>query len=161
VVFPLEVLSIVSTNAAVFHASASFGVLLIALLATNGLIHWTVILLPIVLLPLMLVALGASWILASVGTYVRDVGQGIGLFTTLLMFLSPVFYPISAVPERFQGVLKLNPLTFIIEQARTITVYGELPDLVGLFVYTAVSTGFLWLGYFWFQHTRRGFADVL
>ena len=99
--------------------------------------------------------------LASLGVYLRDVGQTIGIITTVLMFLAPVFYPITAVPERFRPFIMANPVTFIIEQARDVLIWGNLPNWLGLGTYTLVATIVAWAGYAWFQKTRKGFADVL
>src|SRR5659263_147790 len=85
----------------------------------------------------------------------------VGIIITVLMFLSPVFYPITAVPERFRPFIMANPLTFIIEQARAVLIWGQLPDWLGLGIYALVATAIAWAGYAWFQKTRRGFADVL
>jgi lipopolysaccharide transport system permease protein len=161
VVFPVEILPVVSMGTALFHAMASIAVLLLALLLFNGELAWTVILLPLVLLPLVLLILGISWMLASLGVFIRDVGQTIGIFTSVLMFVSPVFYPLSAVPERFRPFLQLNPLTFIIEQAREVVVWGHTPDWQGLALYGLVAALVAWAGFAWFQKTRKGFADVL
>ena len=161
VVFPLEILPVISMGAALFHSLISVGVLLAAFVLFNGYLHWTVILVPLVFLPLVFLALGLSWILASLGVFLRDVGQTIGIVTSVLMFLSPVFYPISAVPERFRPFIMANPLTFIIEQAREVLVWGHMPDWAGLGVYTLAATVIAWGGFAWFQKTRKGFADVL
>jgi lipopolysaccharide transport system permease protein len=161
VVFPLEILPVVSLGAALFHSMISLGVLLLAFFAFNGYLHWTAVLAPIVLLPLAILSLGVAWMLASLGVFLRDVGQVIGLVTTVMMFLAPVFYPVTALPEEFRPWLMANPLTFIIEQARAVLVWGRMPDWVGLGVYTLVAVAVAWLGYAWFQRTRRGFADVL
>jgi lipopolysaccharide transport system permease protein len=99
--------------------------------------------------------------LASLGVFLRDVGQTISILTTVLMFLSPVFYPISAVPKAVQPFIMLNPLTYIIEQAREVLIWGHMPDFMGLAIYTLVAALVAWVGYFWFQKTRKGFADVL
>ncbi len=161
VVFPLEILPIINFFAALFHAIISFCVLLFAFILFNGFLSWTVIYLPIVLMPLAFLILGLSWFLSSLGVFARDVGQTIGILTTLLMFLSPVFYPVSAVPPEFQIGIMLNPLSFIIEQARSILIFGLSPDWEGLSIYTLASFLVMWLGYAWFQKTRKGFADVL
>ena len=161
VVFPLEILAVVSLGAALFHALVSLLVLLVAFAMLNGFIHWTAIFAPLVLLPLMLLSLGFGWILSSLGVFVRDIGQLIGVFTTALLFLSPVFFPVSALPESFQPWLNLNPLTFIIEQSREVLIWGHLPDWQGLTLYSIGAGIFAWLGFFWFQKTRKGFADVL
>ena len=161
VIFPLEILPVISLGAALFHFFVSFLVLTIAIIVVDGRLNWTIIYLPAVVFPLILIIMGISWALASFGVYLRDIGQTIGIFTTILMFLSPVFYPVSALPEKFQDWMLLNPLTFIIEQARAIIIFGKQPDWYGLGVYTLFSIGIVWLGYFWFQKTRKGFADVL
>jgi len=161
VVFPLEILTVVSLSAALFHALVSLLVLLLAFAMFNGFIHWTTIFAPVVLLPLMILSLGFGWILSSLGVFVRDIGQIIGVLTSALMFLSPVFYPVSALPESVQPWLHLNPLTFIIEQTRDVLIWGRMPDWGGLTLYLIGAGIFAWLGYFWFQKTRKGFADVL
>jgi len=101
-------------GAALFHSLISFGVLLTAFALFNGYLHWTVIFAPLVLLPLVILTLGIGWMLASLGVFLRDVGQTIGLITTVLMFLTPILYPVTAVPERFRPFIMANPLTFII-----------------------------------------------
>jgi lipopolysaccharide transport system permease protein len=106
-------------------------------------------------------SLGIAWALASLGVFLRDVAHPIGMAMTLLLFASPVFYPLSALPEYVRPWLMLNPLTFIIEQARAVLIHGQLPDAAGLLVYSLVSLTVAWIGYAWFQKTRKGFANVL
>ncbi|RFC31577.1 MAG: lipopolysaccharide transport system permease protein [Candidatus Nitrotoga sp. MKT] len=161
VVFPLETLPIIAMGAALFHSFVSLGVLLAAFALFNGYLHWTVILAPLVLLPIVILTLGFAWMLASLGVFLRDVGQTIGITTTVMMFLSPVFYPVTALPEGFRPWIMVNPLTFIIEQAREVLIWGHPPDWVGLGIYSLVATLVAWAGYAWFQKTRKGFADVL
>ncbi|MDO9312581.1 MAG: ABC transporter permease [Nitrosomonas sp.] len=161
VIFPLEILSLVSLGSALFHAGISFLVLFTFMLVIDHPIHWTLIFLPIILLPLLLLILGLSWMLASIGVYVRDIGQFIGLILTMLLFLSPIFYPASALPESVRDYLFLNPLSFVIEQARAVTLYGQLPDWSGLVVYYMLASIVAWAGLIWFMKTRKGFADVL
>ncbi|MDB5957149.1 ABC transporter permease [Ramlibacter sp.] len=162
VVFPLEVLPVVAVGAALFHALVSLVVLLLAqALVPGGTLHWTALLLPLVLLPLVVLATGLAWLLASLGVFLRDVGQTISIVTMVLMFLSPVFYPVTAVPPRFRVVIEANPLTFIIEQSRAVLVWGHAPDWAGLARYMAGALLVAWLGFAWFQKTRKGFADVL
>jgi lipopolysaccharide transport system permease protein len=161
VVFPIEILPVIAMGAAFFHGLTSLGVLLSAFALLNGYLQWTVIFIPLVLLPLVILTTGLAWILASLGVFLRDVGQTISIITTVLMFLSPVFYPITAVPERFRPLIMANPLTFIIEQAREVLVWGHLPNWLGLGVYTVAAIVVACAGYAWFQKTRKGFADVL
>jgi lipopolysaccharide transport system permease protein len=161
VVFPLEILPVISMGAALFHSFVSLGVLLIVFAMFNGYLHWTAVFTPLVLLPLVVLTLGLSWMLASLGVFLRDVGQTIGLVTTVMLFLAPVFYPVTALPEELRPWLMANPLTFIIEQARAVLIWGRLPNWTGLGIYTLAATTVAWAGYAWFQKTRKGFADVL
>jgi lipopolysaccharide transport system permease protein len=161
VVFPLEILPVVALTSALVQALMSVIVLLVAVTAMNGFLYWTVLFLPLVLTPLAIATLGMTWFLASFGVFVRDIGQITGVLTTVMMFLSPVFYPISALPTEFQRWLMVNPTTFIIEQTRAILLKGELPDWPGLAVYILISIAVAWAGFWWFQKTRRGFADVI
>ena len=161
VVFPLEVLPWVSMGSALFHFVVSLGVWLVAYVVLFGVPHWHVLLLPLVLGPLVLFVMGLSWALASLGVYLRDVGQIIGLVITVLMFLSPIFYPASSLPPAYQPLMFLNPLTPPIEMARDLLYWGQMPNMTLLAVYAAGSLAFAVLGFAWFQKTRKGFADVL
>jgi len=161
VVFPLEILPWVALGSALFHTFISVAVWLVAYLIFFGEPHVTVLLLPLVLLPLVLFIMGVSWGLASLGVYVRDVSQVVGIVTTVLMFISPIFFPASALPEKFRPLLLLNPLAIPIEQARDVLFWGKVPDLGVWAAYFAGALLFAWLGFAWFQKTRRGFADVL
>lgn len=161
VVFPLEILPVISLGTALFHTLISLLVLLIACIIFNHYLFWTIVFIPLVLLPLLVLTLGISWMLASLGVFLRDVGQTIGIITTVMMFLSPVFFPVSAIPQDFRPIIMANPLTFIIEQAREVLIWGHIPDWTGLGLYTLIATIIAWTGYAWFQKTRKGFADVL
>ena len=99
--------------------------------------------------------------LASLGVFIRDVGQTIGIVTTVMMFLSPVFFPVTSLPEVYRPLIMANPLTFIIEQAREVLIWGHSPNWTGLGIYTVAANVVAWVGYVWFQKTRKGFADVL
>ena len=161
VVFPLEILPWVAFGSALFHTVVSIIVLLLAQLILNHQVPWTAILFPFTLLPLVFIAIGFAWFLAAFGVFMRDIGQITGMFTTVLLFLSPVFYPLSALPERYQGWLQLNPLAFIIEEGRKVLIFGQLPDLGHWSLVMLVGILIAWTGFGWFQKTRKGFADVL
>jgi lipopolysaccharide transport system permease protein len=161
VVFPLEILPWVAMGSAVFHAVISFMVLLVISVLTYRTAPLTVLLVPFVVLPLLCVTLGAAWFLSSLGVYLRDMGQVIGIITSIMLFLSPVFYPASAVPPTFRPLLYMNPLTFIIEQARDLVFIGKAPSWGGLLIYAISSLVIAWAGFAWFQKTRKGFADVV
>jgi len=161
VVFPLELLPVITLGATLFHSLVSVGVLLTAFVLFNGYLQWTIFLLPFVILPLLILALGLAWILSALGVFLRDIGQTIAIITMVLTFLAPVFYPMSAVPERFRPYMMANPLTFIIEQARDVLIWGNQPNWLGLGIYTAISIVVAWIGYIFFQKIRKGFSDVL
>lgn len=161
VVFPLEIMPWVTLGSALFHALISLAVLLLFALVVNQALPWTAFLLPLVALPLVFLVLGLGWFLGAMGVFLRDVGQTVGLLTTVLMFLSPVFYPATALPEEFRRLLLLNPLAAVIESARDVLLWGRMPDWLALAPHFAASLLVAWLGFAWFQKTRKGFADVL
>jgi lipopolysaccharide transport system permease protein len=161
VVFPLEVFPWIAMGSALFHAGISVVVLLALQLIIGGSLQWTVIFFPLVVLPLILVTIGFAWFLAATGVYVRDIGQTTGLVTSVLLFVSPVFYPISTLPHKMQLFVMLNPLTLIIEESRKVLLLGEMPNWTALGVYSLVGVVIAWIGFWWFQSTRKGFADVL
>lgn len=161
VVFPLEILPWVSLGSALFHFAVSFAVWLFAFVLLVGLPHWTILLTPFILMPFALFVLGLSWGLASLGVYLRDVGQIIGMGVQVLMFMTPIFYPVSALPERFRWIVYVNPLTPAIEMMRDVMYWGRVPDLSLWLVGYLISVAVAFLGFAWFQKTRKGFADVL
>jgi len=161
VVFPLEILPWVAMGSALFHALMSLAVWAVFYLLVYAEIHWTAVLIPLVILPLVLATMGIAWILTSLGVFVRDITQIIGIITTVLLFLSPIFYPASALPKGYQLLLHINPLTFMIEEARAVLIWGRMPDWAGWAIYFAVALAIAWIGFWWFQKTRKGFADVL
>lgn len=161
VVFPLEILPFVVLLSAIYHAMISLCVWLTAYIALYGAPNMTIIYLPLILVPLCLLILGVSWALASLGVFLRDVSQFIGVLITVLMFLSPIFYPATALPENYRHLIYFNPLTPVIEQTRDILYWGHSPDLFVLSIFWAITIAIAWLGFAWFQKTRKGFADVL
>ncbi len=161
VVFPLEVLPYVALGTALFHALVSFAILLGANLFLGDSFHWTFLLFPVVLIPLVLLCLGISWFLSSLGVFVRDVGQVVNMAVQILLFMTPIFYPVSAVPISFRGYLEWNPLALIIEQMRGVVIHGHLPNWFGLMLCFMAGTLVAWFGLAWFQRTRNGFANVL
>src|SRR5215208_910265 len=161
VVFPLEILSWVSLGSVLFHSFISLIVLLLVQLITNLSLPWTVVFFPLILLPLIFTSLGAAWFLAALGVYIRDVGQITTVLTTVLMFVSAVFYPVSALPEDYQTWLRLNPLVLIISESRKVLIFGSLPDWSWFGVSLLMGLVIAFAGFWWFQKTRKGFADVL
>jgi lipopolysaccharide transport system permease protein len=161
VIFPLEILPVSVLGSALINSLFSLVILLLALLVFQQPIHWTLIFLPLMYLPLMLLCLGLSWFLASLSVFIRDVGQLIGFVVQVLFFMTPIIYPISAVPAGLQFILYLNPLTFIVNHFRRVILWGQMPDW-GEFVLVTISTGVICiLGYIWFMKSKKTFADVV
>lgn len=161
VVFPLEVISLVSVLAALFHFLIGMSVWVVAYVLLYGFPSLCIISIPLILIPLLLLVMGVSWILSSIGVFLKDISQVVSVVVTVLMFLSPIFYPASALPEAYQSLLLLNPLTPIIEMMRGAMFFGQWPDLSLLTISTLVGCSFSYAGFYLFQTLRKGFADVL
>lgn len=161
IVFPLECLVWVAIFTALFQTAISIAILSLFLLMTQGVVYWTALLAPVVLLPLMVMASGAIWIIGALSVYMRDFAQLMGVLTTLMLFLGPVFYPLSVIPAPARYLFYLNPITAIIEQMRRIMLDGVPPDWIVLGVYTVCALAVAKIGLMLFNRMRGGFADVL
>ena len=161
VIFPLEALPVIAVATATINAGIGLAIVIAANLMFNHVLHWTILLLPVVIMPYLLLVLGTVFFVSALGVYIRDIQQFIALIVTATLFMTPIFFPIEAVPETYRGLLYWNPLTFVVEAARGLILFGRLPGPVGLVVYWLASLGVLWAGFAWFQKTRSGFADVL
>ena len=162
VVFPLEILSWVSIANALFHMCMGLIILMVIYLATGNQLHATALLAPVVLMPLVIFLLGASWLVSVLGVYVRDLGQVMGVLMTVLLFMGPIVYPFSLIPTAMQPyVYWLNPLTVIVEQFRAVVLFGQMPNWNDLGIYTVAACCMLFLGQWFFKSTREGFADVI
>jgi lipopolysaccharide transport system permease protein len=161
VVFPLEILPWVPPLAGIFHLVLNLLLLLVATAFDREALPLTILALPLVLLPLMPLLLAIGWFFGALGVFVRDIGQVMPTVSSLLMFLSPVFFPPASLPEKWQSWLNINPLTLIIEETRRVVLDGLWPHWGSLATYLALASLAAWLAGLWFQTTRKGFADVL
>jgi lipopolysaccharide transport system permease protein len=161
VVFPIEILPYVIIGSSIFHLVISLSIWVAGYTILYGIPYLTIFYYPLVLFPLVIFTLGLSWFLSSLGVFLRDISQFIGIITTALMFLSPVFYPASALPEDYRFLLYLNPLTPAIEYSRDVLYWVNQPNFIALSLYFVAASVFAWLGFAWFQKTRKGFADVI
>lgn len=161
VVFPLALLPWAPVANTLFHACISM-VLLVVVAALWGLEpQWQWLLLPTLLLPMALLFWGVSLLLASLGVFMRDLPQVVTLIIGLLQFLSPVFYPVSALPPMVQTIIGWNPLTVLIEQIRSWVFNASQPSLLMWAQSLMVSVLLALLGYALYRRVRSGFADVL
>ena len=161
IIFPLEVLAVTSVLAALAQSLAGFSILLLAQLWLQGYVPWTAWLMPLALLPLLLITLAFSWFFAALSVYFRDVENLMGLMLSGLMFLSPVFYSLQAVPEKVRPLFYLNPLTWAVEDLRRVLLWGQGLDWPVWCLQLLIAWLMLGLAYAWFKRLQPGFADVL
>ncbi len=161
VVFPLEVFPWMVLGSALFTAVTSFAVMLVGAGFILGHIPWTVIFAPLVILPLCFLGLALGWFLAGLGVFLRDIGQIVPLISTILLFMSPIFFPIEALPEAFRPLVFLNPLSLIVVELRAVALEGRLPNWEALLIYAAVASVLAWASLVWFRRMRPHFADFV
>jgi lipopolysaccharide transport system permease protein len=161
IVFPLEILPVVSLLVALSNACIGLLIEVATNIVLTHALPWTILYLPVVLLPYLLLILGLVYFLAGAGVYLRDISHGIGAVVMLSLFLSPVFYPITSVPASYRPLFYLNPVTTAVEQVRSVVLLGGSPEWTVLLPYLLVALGVLTLGFGFFQKSRNGFADVL
>jgi lipopolysaccharide transport system permease protein len=161
VIFPLEALGVVVVGSALFQTAINIAILLGFTAWQHGSIPTTAFWIPLVIAPFALVLLGFTWFLASLGAYFRDLQLAMPMVVLAAMFLSPIFYPISAIPAHLRPLLEWNPLTTIIEELRAVVLFGRQPDLVALALYTVAGVAVAGAGLMWFQRTRTGFAELV
>jgi lipopolysaccharide transport system permease protein len=160
-VFPLDIMPWPMVLSTLFHLAMNFLVFFGLKLFSDGALAAHSLLLPVVLAPLVLLTLGVSWFLAALGVYFRDVVQVTTVLSTALFFLSSAIIPENAIPVKYRFLFDINPLTFIINQARNVVLWDVSPNWFGLGVYSLVAVVLAYLGRWWFCMTREGFADVL
>ena len=161
VVFPLETLPAAQAFAALGNQLFATIALLIGIILIRQNLQLTSLWLPLLLIPQLLFALGAAWLIASLGVFLRDIAQGVTLLLMAWMYLTPIIYPESIVPERFRLLLNVNPFTTLVRSYRNIFLDGVAPDWRGLAYFTAVALVVFVFGYWWFARTRKNFADVI
>lgn len=161
VIFPIEMLVVAEFVAAVFHYAVGMAIFVPLMLVHYGSLPWTALAAPLVVAPLFLMTLGVGWFVASLGVFLRDIGQVVPIVVTVMMFLSPIFFPIEALPEGVRAWVVLNPVTWAVEHLRAAFFLGRLPHATGVIVQYALGLMVFWLGWAWFRKTQRGFADVL
>lgn len=159
--FPVYLLPLVNVASGFYHFLLAFSLVILALLVSGHQMTWHAFLFFVPLIPLVLIAIGLGWFLAAAGVYVRDVQQIVIPLSQFLLFLSPVFYSLTAIPEKFRFWFSLNPLAHSIEAMRAILLYGSIPNWQCIFWLTIGSIAFAYLAWVWFRLAAKGFADVL
>ncbi len=159
IIFPVTILPVVPLGTALIHAAFNFVILIAALILTAN-FHPSVGLLPVIIIPLLLLALGCSWFLAAWGVFIKDMSQIVPIFVQMLLFLSPVLYPVSAVPETLRPIYQYSPVSIVIEAGRQ-AVAGHAIDWGMWCIAFAFGVVASLLGYAFFQHNRDEFSDAL
>lgn len=161
VVFPLELLPIITVGTVLIHAMIAMVVWLLGYALLVGVPKSTAILFPVILATFVPVLLGLGWLLSAIGVIVRDISQLTSMLSHTLLFLTPIFYSIEAAPPLLQHLLMLNPLTYVVEQFRLVLIYGQVPALKGLAVYFLLACLFAWIALVMFRRLRPTFADMV
>jgi len=161
VLFPLELLPIVIVVGAAIQGLIGFLILLALIILYTGELPMEVIVVPLLLVPYFVFLMGVSWILASIGTFAKDVGHVAGLLVTLLLFVSPILYPVNALPDWMQPYMYLNPLTFVVEEIRQLVIFGKISPVSQYFTYYAAAIASAGVGFKVFECSKRHFADVI
>ncbi|MGX5668987.1 ABC transporter permease [Rhizobium daejeonense] len=159
--FPLEILPVVALLSTLINAGISFLIFMMFYLFLYGLPPYTIIYLPFVVLPFVILCLGISYFLASLGVFLRDLKHITGPLTTAMLFLSPVFYSAQTITEPYRHLLYLNPITPFVNQARDVIFWGTPPGVGEWAATLAVSLLAYLLGATWFSRTHKAFADVI
>lgn len=161
VVFPLEILPVSVLAGVLFHGFVGLLMVVLLNLVANHLLCVTILLLPLVALPLCFITLGASWLLASLGVFFRDLPHVMPLVTTVLFFLTPIFFSAEMVPPPFSTIMRFNPFSFIVESFRRVVLWNMMPNWKVLGLGTLACAVFMLVGYAFFMRTKKGFADVV
>jgi lipopolysaccharide transport system permease protein len=159
--FPIEVLPWSTVLVALFNAAVAFVVLLVFYSVRIGIPPLSTFLVPVILIPLVMIVLGLSWVFAAVGVFLRDLRLLVGPISNMILFLTPIFYSASVIPERFRQFIYLNPLATPIEEVKIALFLGRVPDPMAWSVSFATGIVVMWLGYWLFARTRHAFADVV
>lgn len=161
VVFPLEILPAIAIGTALFHALLSVIILLVFQLVVRHYIPFTFWFFPLMIVPFVFLTMGISLVISALGVFIRDLNQIIRPLMTALLFLAPIVYPSSILPEQVQPLILINPLSFMVEQARDVVIFGNLPNGLGWVFYSLAALCSFLIGSFIFERTKKAFADVL
>lgn len=161
VVFPLEALPVHIALSGLLTQIIGSIILIIIVLVTRFQIHWTLIFLPLLMFLQLLLTIGLSWFIASLGVFIKDISHIIGLVLLAWMFLTPIMYPESMVPKQFGFMLLLNPLAALVTSYRLVIIEGQQPDFVRLIILSFFIIAIFCTGYEFFGKAKTTFSDVV
>jgi lipopolysaccharide transport system permease protein len=160
-VFPFEIVAVQHMLAALVTQAIGTVIFLVAHAVFLGAPHWTLVWLPLLLIPQVPLMLGVSWALSALGVFLRDLIQIIGPLLMVIFYATPICYPESALPEPIAGWMRLNPIAILVRGWRDALLDGRTPDWLGMAGVTLLAAVVFVAGLGLFQKLRRGFADVL
>lgn len=161
VVFPIEILPLAAVATNFISQLFGLGGLILVFSLVGQELHWTVLLLPLVMVPQILLTLGLSYIASVVGTYIKDIKEIISVLLRALLFAVPIMYPLSIVPEKYRPLIDLNPLTYLVESYRDLILEGQIPE-TSWSAWFALFSGVIFIvGFIWFERSKLKFADVI
>jgi lipopolysaccharide transport system permease protein len=161
VVFPLEILPLVSAIVALLHAAIGVAVWFLCCVIFFGVPKMTALLLPLIFIGMLPLLLGIGWVFSALGVMLRDTGQIVGIISHVLLFVTPIFYSAQSMPEPLRSILILNPLTLLVGWTRDLLLVGTLPGATGFFIYAGLSLAFAYGSLHFFRRVRPLFADLL
>ena len=161
VVFPLELLPLVITFSALFNCIISFMVLIIANTILGGTLHTSTLFMPLILLPHIVFCAGIAYLISAISVYLRDMASFVSVLIMVFMYLTPVFFSLTAIPEAFRQVMMFNAMTYAIENMRNVIIYGTSVNWGYFGISCAVSIMLFGLGWWVFRRAKDGFADLL
>ncbi|EGR2082394.1 ABC transporter permease [Vibrio cholerae] len=161
IVFPLEILPLKIVLTSIFNLTVNFLILLVFIILGSFEVSVYWLYFPLVIFPLLVLSTGIAFLISAIGAYIKDTAYIVGFITTVLLFLSPIFYPMSAIPENYHIYIYINPLAYIIEQARIVMIYEDVPDVIGIVIYTMASFFILIISINVFKKLKSGFSDVI
>ena len=161
VVFPINILIISKVLSSAFGFLINIMLLFVFMFIFNQGVPLSSLLFPVVLIPILLFIIGMAYILASLGVFIPDISQFTNPLSRMLFYATPIVYPLTLLPELYQTLIWLNPMTSMVEPLRAILINRTIPewDQLGLFMTAAVVVSLI--GFFIFNRVKRGFADVL
>ena len=162
VVFPLEILPLTQALTTLVVRNV-FGVaaLLILLLVLGQPLHWTLVLLPLVIVLQLIFNLGLNYLTAVVGTYVPDVKETLRAVVRGTFFITPILWPSGRVPENLSFLVDYNPLAFLVGAYRSVVLNGEPPSLTAAAYFFLFAVALLVVGFVLFNRVKHDFADLL
>lgn len=161
VIFPLEILPVVKLMGALIHACFGLVILLAGMVIGQQPVSWTMLLLPLTWIPVIILSMGCAFFLSSLGVFIRDIGTTVGVFVSVFFFMSPIFYPLQAVPEELQLFIRINPIAIYVEDARRVMLWGEYPDWPWFLGGLGFSILVFISGFVFFMRSKKAFVDVI